>query len=107
MENRFGLPGINTDNPRPLNEGDKSHSFQCYTNSPLRGFPGTKSYFDQFQLKLGISDTQRSASNMERGSQRPTPIKSIIDSYQGFISKMKFSTNSLLLLRSEKNSTSS
>ena len=44
MENRFGLPGINTDNPRPLNEGDKSHSFQCYTNSPLRGFPGTKSY---------------------------------------------------------------
>lgn len=49
----------------------------------------------QFKLKLGISDTQRSASNMERGSQRPTPIKSIIDSYQGFISKMKFSANSL------------
>ena len=47
MENRFGLPGINTENPRPLNEGDKSHSFQCYTNSPLRGFPGTKFHLNQ------------------------------------------------------------
>ena len=47
MENRFGLPGINTENPRPLNEGDKSHSFQCFTNSPLRGFPGTKFYLNQ------------------------------------------------------------
>ena len=40
MENRFGLPGINSEHPRPLHEGDKSHSFQCHTNSPLRGFPG-------------------------------------------------------------------
>ena len=42
MENRFGLPGVNTDHPRTLHDGDKSHSFQCHTNSPLRGFPGEK-----------------------------------------------------------------
>ena len=40
------------------------------------------------KLKL-ILDPQRSASNLERGSQRPTPIKSIIDSYQGIFSAWK------------------